>query len=305
MTSKSKLQAHYEKIAADGRFNAWITLVPLEENLRRLESLSPSLPLYGKTFAVKDNIDVAGLPTTAACPGYAYTPNTSNPVVQALLNAGALCLGKTNMDQFATGLVGTRSPHGAVKNALAEEFISGGSSSGSAVAVARGHVDFALGTDTAGSGRVPAAFNGLVGTKPTRGLLSTRGVVPACRSLDCVTFFTKDIAQARTLLGLTAAFDPLDPWSRQAKPTPAADAPWRIGVPREDQWFFDNDETARSAYISAIAQWKALGHTVVEIDLAPFLETARLLYGGPWVAERYTAVGEFLHQIRNQKSEIP
>jgi allophanate hydrolase len=304
MTSQSKLHTHYEKIAADSRFNGWLHLVPLEENLSRLASLSPSLPLYGQTFAVKDNIDVAGLPTTAACPSYTYTPSASNPVVQSLLDAGAICLGKTNMDQFATGLVGTRSPHGEVKNALVEDFISGGSSSGSSVAVARGHVDFALGTDTAGSGRVPAAFNRLVGLKPTRGLLSTRGVVPACKSLDCVTFFTKDIAQAHTLLKITSTYDALDPWSRHSSPSSFPDKPWRIGVPEPHQLFFDGDDSAREAFASAVEHWKTIGHRIETINLDPFLETARLLYGGPWVAERYTAVGDFLQKIRNQQSEI-
>lgn len=300
MNTRAKLHAHYEKIAADNLYHAWITLVPLEDNLRRLESLDPSLPLYGQTFAVKDNIDVAGLPTTAACPSYAYTPATSNPVVQALLDAGALCLGKTNMDQFATGLVGTRSPYGAVKNAFAPEFISGGSSSGSAVAVARGHVDFALGTDTAGSGRVPAAFNRLIGLKPTRGRLSTRGVVPACRSLDCVTFFTRTPGHARQLLELTSRYDTQDPWSRKSKPHPSPRSPWRIGVPEPRQLFFDGDDSAREAYASAVERWKALGHEMVEIDLDPFLETARLLYGGSWVAERFAAVGAFLQKISHQ-----
>jgi allophanate hydrolase len=308
MTKSQKLQAHYEKIAADGRFNVWLHLVPLEDNLRRLAYLDPSLPLYGQTFAVKDNIDVAGLPTTAACPSYSFTPTASNPVVQALLDAGALCLGKTNMDQFATGLVGTRSPHGAVKNAFVEEYISGGSSSGSSVAVARDHVDFALGTDTAGSGRVPAAFNRLVGLKPTRGLLSTRGVVPACKSLDCVTFFTKDITHARTLLKITSNYDSLDPWSRHHSSSSFPEKPWRIGVPEPHQLFFDGDDSAREAFASAVVKWKSLGHRIETINLGPFLETARLLYGGPWVAERFTAVGEFLRQqceMRNAECGMP
>lgn len=306
--TKDHLISQYRQIQADNLYNAWITLVPLEDTLRRLESLDPSLPLYGQTFAVKDNIDVAGLPTTAACPTYAYTPTASNPVVQALLDAGALCLGKTNMDQFATGLVGTRSPHGAVKNAFVEDFISGGSSSGSAVAVARGHVDFALGTDTAGSGRVPAAFNRLIGLKPTRGRLSTRGAVPACRSLDCITFFTRSPGHARQLLELTSLFDALDPWSRKTTPHPSPRTPWRIGVPEPRQLFFDGDDSAREAYASAVEHWKALGHEIIEIDLDPFLETARLLYGGPWVAERFVAVGAFLRrqfEMRNAECEMP
>jgi allophanate hydrolase len=302
--TKSQLISQYRQIEADSSFHAWITPVPLEDNLRRLESLDPSLPLYGQTFAVKDNIDVAGLPTTAACPSYTYTPATSNPVVQALLDAGALCLGKTNMDQFATGLVGTRSPHGAVKNAFVDDFISGGSSSGSAVAVARGHVDFALGTDTAGSGRVPAAFNRLIGLKPTRGRLSTRGAVPACRSLDCITFFTRTPGHARQLLELTSHYDAQDPWSRAFTHHPIPAPPWRIGVPRPSQLYFDGDDSALQAYASAVERWKALGHEMVEIDLDPFLETARLLYGGPWVAERFAAVGAFLQKISPQPSAL-
>lgn len=302
-TEKNKLVAHYQKIAPDRRFNAWIHLVPMEENLRRLESLDPTLPLYGKTFAVKDNIDVAGLPTTAGCPAYAYIPAQSNPAVQAFMDAGALCLGKTNMDQFATGLVGTRSPHGPGRNAFVEDYISGGSSSGSAIAVARGHVDFSLGTDTAGSGRVPAAFNQLVGIKPTRGLLSTRGVVPACKSLDCLSIFTRTTGEARSLLALAAHFDPQDPWSRPQMRAGRPGKPWRIGIPQENQLFFDGDESARKAYFSALDQWKSLGHILVTIDLEPFLEVARLLYGGPWVSERYTAVGEFIQHINNQASE--
>lgn len=247
-------------------------------------STNPEGPLAGLRFAVKDNIDVAGMPTTAACPSYAYTPTESSPVVEALLDAGAVCLGKTNLDQFATGLVGTRSPYGPCRNVFHPDYISGGSSSGSAVAVANGEVDFALGTDTAGSGRVPAAFNQLIGLKPTKGLLSTKGVVPACASLDCVSIFSKTVEMARRVLRACA------PPSR----TSFRGGPWRIGVADPESLFFDNDASAKAAYAAALAQWEARGHTLVYIDPAPFLAAARLLYEGPFVAERYAAVGAFL-----------
>jgi allophanate hydrolase len=247
-------------------------------------SRNPDGPLGGLRMAVKDNIDVAGMPTTAACPSYAYTPEKSSPVVEALLNAGAVCVGKTNMDQFATGLVGTRSPYGACQNTINPEYISGGSSSGSAVTVANGEADFALGTDTAGSGRVPAAFNKLIGLKPTKGLLSTKGVVPACASLDCVSIFSQTVDMARRVFRACA------PASTASFPG----GPWRIGVADPASLFFDNDASAQAAYAQALKQWQDLGHTLVYIDPAPFLEAARLLYEGPFVAERYAAVGEFL-----------
>ncbi|MCC5850293.1 MAG: allophanate hydrolase [Verrucomicrobia bacterium] len=293
---ESLLCERHARIVADVGFNAWIHIAELEDLLALAGGVDPALPLYGKTFAVKDNIDVAGMSTTAACPSFAYTPDDSSPVVQALLDAGAICMGKTHMDQFATGLVGTRSPHGSCRNAFCDDMISGGSSSGSAVAVALGHVDFALGTDTAGSGRVPATFQRLIGVKPTRGLLSTRGVVPACASLDCVSIFTPDTGLAETILDLVAHPDPGDPWSRSAPMTPSHAGPWRIGVADPDTLFFDGDISARDAYAGAIAQWKTLGHEMVTIDIRPFLEAAQLLYGGPWVAERYAAVGEFLEK---------
>ncbi|MCC5844475.1 MAG: allophanate hydrolase [Verrucomicrobia bacterium] len=241
-------------------------------------------PLGGLRMAVKDNIDVAGMPTTAACPSYAYLPEQSAPVVEALLNAGAVCIGKTNLDQFATGLVGTRSPYGPCRNPHHPDYISGGSSSGSAVAVSTGEADFALGTDTAGSGRVPAAFNGLIGFKPTKGLLSTQGVVPACASLDCVSIFSKTVDMARSVFRACAP-----PTS-----TSFPGGPWRIGVADPASLFFDNDPSAQAAYAAALAQWQARGHTLVFIDPAPFLAAARLLYEGPFVAERYAAVGAFL-----------
>lgn len=255
-------------------------------------------PLAGLTFAIKDNIDLAGAPTTAACPGFAYTPAESAHVVEKLVAAGALPLGKTNLDQFATGLVGVRSPSGAPRNVFNSEYISGGSSSGSAVAVANREADFSLGTDTAGSGRVPAAFNQIVGLKPTKGRLSTRGVVPACRSLDCVSIFARDIATTARVLAAAEGFDPLDPFSR-AKPTChlISDKPsGRIGVPRADQleWFGNTESPA--LFAASLDRLRALGREIVEIDFSAFLEAARLLYEGPWTAERYAAVGAFIEK---------
>src|SRR5690349_2326944 len=274
----------------------WISQVSDEElraRARQLETFEPgSLPLYGIPFASKDNIDFAGLPTTAACPAFAYRPGSSAPVVQALLDAGAIAIGKTNLDQFATGLVGTRSPHGACRNAFDPQFISGGSSSGSAVAVALGLASFALGTDTAGSGRIPAAFNNLIGYKPTLGLLSMRGVVPACRTLDTVSVFALTAEDAERVGKVAARFDAGDPWSR---PMPLAERRgWGTGsfsfaVPREAQLeFFGNDAYA-GLFRGAIARLESLGGVAREVDVAPLLETARLLYEGPWVAERFLA----------------
>jgi allophanate hydrolase len=255
-----------------------------------------TLPLYGIPFAIKDNIDLAGLPTTAACPEYAYTPARHATVVQRLIDAGAIPLGKTNLDQFATGLNGTRSPYGACRNAFNPDFISGGSSSGSAVAVALGLVSFSLGTDTAGSGRVPAAFNNLVGHKPSCGALSTRGVVPACRSLDAVSIFALTAGDAERVLAVAAGFDAEDEYSRPLAPHGfdfGRAAGFRFGVPlQRDLEFFGNVEAER-LFEAAVDRMKSLGGTPVAIDLAPFLETARLLYGGPWVAERYLAIRGF------------
>ena len=263
---------------------------------QRVEALDPAThPLRGVPFAIKDNVDLANVPTTAACPEFAFTPAESAPVVQRLLDAGAIPVGKTNLDQFATGLVGVRSPHGVPRNPFDAAFIPGGSSSGSAVAVAAELVSFSLGTDTAGSGRVPAGLNNLVGLKPTKGLLSTRGVVPACRSLDCVSIFTRTVAAAAEALAVAAAFDPADPFSRVAAP-PIADesGPPRLGVPRADQLEFFGDADAAQLFAAAVARWHQLGATIVKIDYTPFRDAARLLYEGPWVAERYAAIRAFI-----------
>jgi len=258
-----------------------------------------SLPLYGVPFAVKDNIDVAGLPTTAACPGFAYDAERSATVVEKLLAAGALLVGKTNLDQFATGLAGVRSPYGMPRNPFDPAFVPGGSSSGSAVAVAMGLVSFALGTDTAGSGRVPAAFNNVVGLKPTRGLLSAAGVVPACRSLDCVSIFALTVADAMAVLAETAGLDAADPLSRAAPAgfrarVPEAPPRFVFGVPRPDQRRFFGNADAERLYGEAIARLGSLGGEAREIDYAPLVEAAGFLYGGPWLAERASSLGSFL-----------
>jgi len=249
------------------------------------------LPLAGVPFAAKDNIDVAGLETTAACPAFAYRPEGSAGVIERLVAAGAICVGKTNLDQFATGLVGTRSPYGIPRNAYNLAYVSGGSSSGSSVAVAAGLVAFALGTDTAGSGRVPAAFQHLIGFKPSKGRWSTRGLIPACRSIDCITVFTDDVADARLVDEVVAGFDPADPYSKPLADRPIS--PKRIGIPRRDQRAFFGDAHAEYLYDRAIA---TLGETaeIVEIDIDPLLEAAQLLYGGPWVAERTAAIADLL-----------
>lgn len=255
----------------------------------------PQRPLWGIPFAVKDNIDCADLPTTAGCPEYAYSPQLDAPVVARLRAAGALLIGKTNLDQFATGLNGTRSPYGAPRCVFDGRYVSGGSSSGSAVAVAAGQVAFALGTDTAGSGRVPAAFNNLVGIKPTRGLLSTRGVVPACRSLDCVTVLALDTADALEAVAVASAYDPDDPYSRPASPRPLPQTATRFGVLSAGEREFHGDREAEVLYDKAIARLESLGGQAVEFDYLPFREAAALLYEGPWPAERLAAIENFLH----------
>ena len=290
-----------ERIARRGDDKVWIHRIQDKALAARAAELeradAATLPLYGVPFAVKDNIDVAGLPTTAACPEFSYVAKASAPVVERLIAAGAILVGKTNLDQFATGLVGVRSPYGVPRNTFNPDYVPGGSSSGSAVAVAAGLASFSLGTDTAGSGRVPAAFNNLVGLKPTRGLLSTRGVLPACRSLDCVSIFALTGADAAAVLRVAGGYDAADPFSRrEAAPQramPRSFSGARIGVPRDAQLqFFGNAETPK-LFSQAVER---LGGERVTIDLAPFLETARLLYEGPWVAERYLAIREFIEQ---------
>ncbi|MDP9013223.1 MAG: allophanate hydrolase, partial [Pseudomonadota bacterium] len=285
-----------EKSAADDARNIWIARLSRDQVMAYVNALDPraidDLPLYGIPFVVKDNIDLAGVPTTAGCPSFAYTPPHSASVVQKLIDAGAIPLGKTNLDQFATGLVGARSPYGACRNSFNPDYVSGGSSSGSAVAVAAGLASFSLGTDTAGSGRVPAAFNNIVGLKPSNGRLSTRGVVPACRSLDCVSIFALTAEDAARVLDVAEGFDAADPYSRRVghRALPGL----RFGVPRPDQLQFFGDVDYQQLFDLAVRQFEELGGKAVEIDFAPFLDAARLLYEGPWIAERYAAVGSFI-----------
>ena len=281
---------------------AWILRPPAEAVLAQARvvdariAAGESLPLAGAPFAVKDNIDVAGWPTSAACPAFAYTPERSATVVERLVAAGAVLIGKTNLDQFATGLVGVRSPYGAPLCVFDQDYISGGSSSGSAVAVAAGLVAFSLGTDTAGSGRVPAAFNHLIGLKPSKGRWSTRGLVPACRSLDCISVFAADLAGAALVDEVLTAFDAEDDYSRRgpASPPAAPEGGFRFGVPQPDQRLFMGDDQSAALYAAAIERLTAAGGTPVEIDIAPLLDCAKLLYSGPWVAERTAAVEDLL-----------
>lgn len=254
------------------------------------------LPLYGVPFAVKDNIDVAGLPTTAACPAFSYLPSQDANTVARLRAAGAIVVGKTNLDQFATGLVGVRSPYGIPQNPIRGDLVPGGSSSGSAVAVSAGLVPFSLGTDTAGSGRVPAMLNNIVGLKPSLGLMSTFGVVPACRTLDCVSIFSLSVDDAMTALNVMAGYDAADPYSRDRSVAPMTGFPagLKLGMPRKGQLLFFGDKQSELGYDAAVARLVALGATPVEIDIEPLYETARLLYEGPWVAERYLVIRDLL-----------
>ncbi|MEW1772409.1 allophanate hydrolase [Streptomyces sp. NPDC086777] len=294
----SRVHAAYARIEAVDRPEIWIDLRPraeVEAEARAIDervAAGEHLPLAGRLFAAKGNIDVLGLPTTAGCPAYAYAPEADAPAVARLRAAGALALGTTNLDQFATGLVGTRSPHGAVRNAIDPSRISGGSSSGSAVAVALGIVDLALGTDTAGSGRVPAAFNGIVGLKPTRGLVPTAGVVPACASIDCVTVFARTLAEAEQALWYVTHHPdrPLPPLPQRPP------GPWRIAVPPLTQ-LGELDEGWAGAYEAAVDRLAAAGASIRALDLTPFTEAAAMLYEGAFVAERYTAVGPFVDKL--------
>lgn len=304
------IQMVHARIADRGADGVWIHLVSPDECLRQLAVVEAArrsgtvLPLFAIPFAVKDNIDVAGLPTTAACPAFAYVAAQSAPAVTQLMEAGAICIGKNNLDQFATGLSGTRSPYGVVPSAVDPRYPAGGSSSGSAVAVAAGLVSFALGTDTGGSGRIPASFNNIVGLKPTRGLVSTRGVVPACRTLDCVSIFALDCADARVVLDVVAGYDTADPFSRPmprggGDPRLGAGA-FRFGVPQNAEEGFFGNADAEVLFAQCLDRLTALGGTAVPVDFKPFAEAGGMLYDGPWVAERFASIGAFIAARREE-----
>lgn len=304
-TPRELLTHLYEKASDFEDRNIWInrfSMDDMEPFIKCLEQRGgqglADMPLYGVPFAVKDNIDVAGFLTTAGCQEFAYEPDKNSFVVEQLINAGAVPMGKTNLDQFATGLVGTRSPEpwGPCRNSINPDYISGGSSSGSSVAVALGLVTFSLGTDTAGSGRVPAMLNNIIGLKPSRGLFSMSGVVPACRSLDCPSVFALSVADAETVFSVAAKYDAQDAYSR---PNPFANSsryfgscskPPVIGVPMKEQLKFFGESDAERLYAKSLEIWQELGAKTVEIDFEPMFEAARLLYEGPWVAERYAAI---------------
>jgi allophanate hydrolase len=300
MTPARTVARSFQRIRDHNDPAVFISLRDEQQTLAEAEALSAKdpalLPLYGVPVAVKDNIDASGMPTTAACPAFAYSPPHDSTAVARLRAAGAIIIGKTNLDQFATGLVGVRSPYGIPNNPMRGDLIPGGSSSGSAVAVSAGLVPLALGTDTAGSGRVPAMLNNIVGLKPSLGLISTAGLVPACRTLDCISVFSLTVDDAITALAVMAGPDGADPFSRD-RPLAAMTAfppALRLGVPRPGQLIFFGDKAAEQAYGDSIARWTALGASLVEFDLEPLYETARLLYEGPWVAERYLVIRDLL-----------
>jgi allophanate hydrolase len=279
---------------AAGDQPAWTLLLPAERVATAAAAVDPAAPLAGVPFAVKDNIDLAGTPTTAACPALDRPAGADAAAVARLVEAGAVPIGKTNMDQFATGLVGTRSPYGACHSVASPAHVAGGSSTGSAVVVAAGVVPLALGTDTAGSGRVPAAFNGIVGVKPTRGLISTTGVFPACPGLDCVTTFTRTVSDARAALAALVRFDPHDPWSRPMPARPPAGVAARMRVVAVPDAPLDLAPAHEAAWVEAVDRLRGVAAEVVTVDVSPFLAAARLLYDGPWVAARYAAFGHLL-----------
>ena len=291
----------YRRIRALQENPVWINLVPEEESLVAAEALTDAAmaPLFGIPFAIKDNLDAVRLPTTAGCPAFSYLAEKDATVVRRLKSAGGILIGKTNLDQFATGLVGVRTPYGACSTVFHSEYISGGSSSGSAVAVAAGLVSFALGTDTAGSGRVPAAFNNIIGLKPTRGVLSTEGLVRACRSLDCISLFCLTAEDAETVFSAAASYDQADCFSRQLPAPEHTPSTYRIGIPAPHDLGLI-EQGYRTLFMEAEQRLSSLGHTLIEVDVTPLLKTAQLLYGGPWVAERLAAVGQFVKEHREQ-----
>jgi allophanate hydrolase len=300
LTPAQTVARTYQRIRDHNDPAIFISLRDEKDAIAEAEALTKKeaaqLPLYGVPFAVKDNIDALGLPTTAACPAFSYTPAHDATAVAKLRAAGAIVIGKTNLDQFATGLVGVRSPYGIPVNPIRADLIPGGSSSGSSVAVSAGLVPLALGTDTAGSGRVPAMLNNIVGLKPSLGLISTAGLVPACRTLDCISIFSLTVDDAIAALQVVVGPDGADPFSRD-RPLAAMTAfpqNLRLGIPRNGQLIFFGDKAAEAAFGEALKRWTSLGATLVEFDLEPFYETARLLYEGPWVAERYLVIRNLL-----------
>lgn len=295
---KALIKELRQQALEQSEYHAWITLLTeqeLDQYLSKLDGESPdTLPLYGVPFAIKDNIDLANVPTTCACPDFAYTPDKNAFVVQQLLDAGAIPLGKTNLDQFATGLVGVRSPYGQGKNTFNPDYISGGSSAGSAISTALGQVSFALGTDTAGSGRVPAAINNLIGHKPTFGLLSASGLVPACRTLDCITVFALNTQDAALVTSIAGQYDHEDAYARKNTHdnqlryfSPRTPKSFTFAIPKQLE-FCENPET-EALFFKAVEQLESMGGEKVEVDFTPFLDAAKLLYEGPWVAERWLA----------------
>ena len=302
LSPEAVLAETYHRIAAADDPGIFLTLVPEGEAQAAARALGPfdleKKPLWGVPFAVKDNVDVAGLPTTAACPDFAYTPSATAPAVERLLAAGAILVGKTNLDQFATGLVGLRTPYPPPKNAFDPAIVPGGSSSGSAVAVARGLVGFALGTDTAGSGRVPAGLNNIVGLKPSLGSISMRGVVPACRTLDTLSVFAGTVTEADRVYRIMAGYDAGDPYARDlpvAARSGSLPPGLRVGVPDAASRSFGGDARSEAAYTASLSDLAALlGGPGMTVDLAPHFAVARLLYTGPWIAERYQAIRRFI-----------
>jgi allophanate hydrolase len=300
MTPAQTVARSYARIRDYNDPAVFISLRDEKDALAEAEALTKKdaaqLPLYGVPVAVKDNIDAQGLPTTAACPAFSYSPAHDSTAVAKLRAAGAIIIGKTNLDQFATGLVGVRSPYGIPVNPIRSDLIPGGSSSGSGVAVSAGLVPLALGTDTGGSGRVPAMLNNIVGLKPSLGLISTAGLVPACRTLDCISVFSLTVDDAMTALQVMAGPDGADPFSRNRPLAEVTAFPrnLRLGIPRNGQLIFFGDKASEKAYGEALQRWTSLGATLVEFDLEPFYETARLLYEGPWVAERYLVIRNML-----------
>ena len=293
----SHVRAVLRQIESRGPDGTWITVDPAAA-LRRAAELEATpgatdLPLYGVPFGVKDSIDVAGWPTTLACPAYAYIATTTAPAVQRLLDAGAVCVGKTNLDQFATGLNGTRTPYPIPRSVFGGDLISGGSSSGSALAVALGEVPFTVATDTAGSGRVPPALNAVIGFKPSRGLISTVGLVPACRSLDCLSLIAADPDDVRLVFDVMAGVDERDPWSRARRNLVVDPDTLTVGLPEESDLTFFGDRAMAAAHASARAVVVRTFRTSTP-PLAPFLAAGELLYSGPWVAERLVEFGDFL-----------